>query len=484
MPRTPRLVLPLFVLLLLAACAAPPRPLGEGRGEGGSATASPTPLPPTATPLPTLTSTPTAAPPPTATPLPAPIAPVLKQLENGWGLAAEQVEYAPASEAEAAHLAELAGVQAEDLGAVFKVKTAEGSLFWATEREGAFAVRQVPAYERYENGQPVAVPAHEEAVAVKRMLADPTEFGHWNGGKVVEVQTAEGTGWYYPGEKGEWEKIYESGFDYELLYRQSVAVLERLGKLTPNEANDPKIVHDRLQQFAWERTKATGDYAYVGGSIPEEKLLNPFYEVTGHWGLDLGARWIHFQAGGKEANGLVLFDLRGKNRRNDVESVVYPLLLGFVADGQWQPTIFEVQGYGWPIVGLLNSSWRTQRGRIQFDAPEKIRQLFNDNLGKEMIAQGVMVVGKDFVEHGNKVGAGSLSPGQKWIMDHLPQSYVSLFSRDKQARLELSRGDILKRLMQGEMEIKAIDVGLLPRSVDVDDNDFQVPDEMRGGLEK
>ncbi len=483
MPRTLRLVLLLLVLLLLAACAHP-RPLGEGRGEGGSATASPTPLPPTATPRPTSTATPTVTPTATATPQPAPVAPLLRQLEGSWGLGAEQVEYAPASEAEAAHLAELAGVQAGDLGAVFKVKTAEGSLFWATEREGAFAVRQVAAYERYENGQPVAVPAHEEAVAVKRMLDDPTEFGHWNGGQVVEVETAEGTGWYYPGEKGEWEKIYESGFDYELLYRQSVAVLERLGKLTPNEANDPKIVHDRLQQFAWERTKATGDYAYVGGSFPEEDLLNPklSYRVTGHWGLNLGARWVRFQAGGKEANGLILFDLRGKNRRNDVESVVYPLLLGFVADGQWQPTIFEVQGYGWPIVGLGGISWRTQRGRIQFDDPDKIRQLFEDNLGREMIAQGVVVVGKEFVEGGN--GDENMSSGQRWIMDHLPQSYVSLFSRDKQARLELSKGDILKRLMEGEMEVKANDVGLLVNAIGVDPHDFQVPDEMRGGLEK
>jgi len=365
MPRTPRLVLPLLVLLLLAACAAPPRPLEEGRGEGGSATASPTPLPPTATPRPTPTATPTAAPPPTATPLPTPVAPVLRQLESSWGLGAEQVQYAPASEAETAHLAELAGVQAGDLGAVFKVKTAEGSQFWATEREGAFAVRQVAAYERYENGQPVAVPAHEEAVVVKRMLDDPTEFGHWNGGKVVEVETAEGTGWYYPGEKGEWEKIYESGFDYEFLSRLAAHFKEvtgvdyrdwaegKMGKNTAPARLQMQYVYSEGGSQYWARVK------YIG--------------------FHLGAGWIHTAEGNflTEVEAFPMYN--HQTRRN--ETALVPVLVGKEINGQWYSLMGRrVRGDYQPI------QFTGENGYIEPTQTNVVSILTNDkNLGKEIM---------------------------------------------------------------------------------------------------
>jgi len=365
MPRTLRLVLPLLVLLLLAACAAPPRPLGEGRGEGGSATASPTPLPPTATPQPT--ATPTAAPPPTATPLPAPVAPLLRQLESGWGLTAEQVEYAPASEAEAAHLAELAGVQAGDLGAVFKVKTAEGNLFWATEREGAFAVRQVAAYERYENGRPVAVPAHEEAVAVKRMLADPTEFGHWNRGQVVEVETAEGTGWYYPGEKGEWEKIYESGFDYEFLSRLAAHFKEVTG----------------VDYRDWAEGKMGGGISPARLDIEQLHRYNKRQWATGRYtGFYLGSGWVH----SSEGNFLTVveaFPMWNRETKHN-ETALVPVVVGEERNGQWQALIGEALNADGSLRGI---EFVGDNGRLQ-PTRERMESIFenDDSTAKTALA--------------------------------------------------------------------------------------------------
>ncbi len=130
-------------VLLLAACAAPPVQSSP------TARATPTRRPTSRPPTPTITATAVGM--PTPTPLPPGLREWLPRLQAEWGVGAT---FAPATPSEVARL----GAE----GPLYRLELENGAVFWVSERGEMYAVRSVPAYWRYERGERIEVPAHEE----------------------------------------------------------------------------------------------------------------------------------------------------------------------------------------------------------------------------------------------------------------------------------------------------------------------------------
>ena len=259
MRRLTALLMLLTAALLLTACAAPH--LTPALTATRTATLRPTatPQPPTATPTATFT--------PSPTPLPAGLGDLLGQLHTVW---ATNATYTPATPEQVAQLAKDLGVEPAKLGQVYRVKAENGAVFWASEETGqTYAERQVPAYWKYENGEKVDVPAHEEAVTVEEAINDPVEFSHWGDGQVVKVKYEDGgEGWLYLNEQGKWAKIYESGFDPELWGDWERHFKEVTGK-TIEEWIDGVNMHNLYQskidlESVYKYDKAWQQNRYIG----------------------------------------------------------------------------------------------------------------------------------------------------------------------------------------------------------------------------
>ena len=258
----------------------------------------------------------------------------------------------------------------------------------------------------------MAVPAHEEAVAVKRMLDDPTEFGHWNGGKVVEVQTAEGTGWYYPGEKGEWEKIYESGFDYEAIHQAAVRFLEATDKIKAGETIAPEQIRallrevgkqylDNVRYFTMKGRWSAG--AYVDESAPwwPSKLF----------GVNMGPMWMRVKTdNGAYVNALVSYLGEPYDKEGDLAMV--PIAWGYEYNGQWQNLLGY--GYGSPYIQT------DEEIDDYFEEMSQVESNLANNLERKMhVAEMVWVSARGMQGEGLSKGTWQIGEGQKWWYKHV-----------------------------------------------------------------
>ena len=372
--------------LLLAACAAP--------APASTPAPSPSPTPwPTATPQPP-TATPTATLSPSPTPLPAGLGDLLGQLHAAW---ATNATYTPATPVELARLAQDLGVEPAKLGQVYRVEAENGAVFWASAETGqTYAERQVPAYWKYENGEKVDVPAHEEAVIVEEAINNPREFAHWGDGKVVKVKYEDGhEGWLYRNEQGEWAKIYESGFDYEFLSQVAKHFEEVKGKTIKE----------------WVGLNMGGG---TFGAITDLDRIRSHPEVS-WWeaafkGVLAGAEWVKLSDG---ENGFVVVEafLKYDRNRGENDVILVPVWVGMEEAGKWQSLIGgTADGRIW-FVG--------DDGRMDSGKEKIVERVFSDeNFGKTMLMD-LEVYGepeKIVKEFENDVGAKSDNPHAYFVL--------------------------------------------------------------------
>ncbi len=338
-PRPLALTLALLALLL-AACVAPPAP--PSPTSSATSTRQPTTRPPTSTATATAVST------PTSTPLPPGLREWLPRLQAKWGVAAT---FAPATPRDVERL----GVG----GSLYRLELESGGVVWVSERGEMYAVRPVPAHWRYERGERIEVPAHEELVEVVEFVHDLVEFSHWGDGRVVRVRYEDGhEGWMYLDEQGQWAKIYESGFDYEFL-----SEIER----------------------HFEEVKGTTIEEWVGlnmgggtfGAVTDLDRIRSHPEVS-WWeaafhGVFAGSGWVKLSEGG---SGFVVVEAFFKydRERGENDMILIPVWVGAEKDGQWQSLIGGTEGRIW---------FMGDKGDLNSQDSQVVAKIFDDeNLGK------------------------------------------------------------------------------------------------------
>ncbi len=472
-----RLLLFAPFVALLAACApavAVPTPT--------PAIATTTAAPPTATLLPSPTPTPTAVPTPTATPLPPGLARLLNALESTWGVKAESITTTAASAAETAQLAKALGVEADSLGQVYKVEAAGATFYASAETGKSYAIRQVPAYFKYEMGKEVDAPAHAEGVEVVRLVDDPTEFSHWGEGQVAAVRYADGQeGWMYV-EDGEWQKIYESGFDYEAIYQASVRFLEATGKIAPGATVTPEQVQALLRevgkQYLDEESyfKMKGRWsagAYVDESAPwwPSKLF----------GVNLGPMWVRVETkNGEKVNVLVGYLGEPYDKKGDL--AVIPIAWGFEKNGEWQ----NLFGYGYGRPYIQNE----QKIDDYFVTANQVEHNLKSNLERKIDVEEIIWVDKNGLEgEGLMKGNWQIGEGQKWWYQNVgggAKWWSDLSSEERKAVLEDIRDPEGKKVIavafylelvedkDGMLQQVLRDGGWLPAAVDLYEDNWQL----------
>ncbi len=358
-----------------------------------------TPAPPTATLPPSPTPTPTAVPTPTATPLPRGLARLLNALASTWGVSGESITTTAASAEETAQLAEALGVEADSLGQVYKVEAAGATFYASAETGKSYAIRQAPAYFKYEMGKEVDVPAHAEGVEVVRLVDEPTEFSHWGEGKVVEVVYANGEhGWIYQGENGEWQKIYESGFDYEFLSR----LVEHFKEVTGKDYRD------------WAEGVMGGGISPARLDIEQVHRRDKAQWVTAKYiGFHVGAGWVHREEGNflVEVEAFPMWN-RDKGRN---ETALIPVLVGVEQNGEWNDLIGRELNLDGSLRGLPLSG---DEDSIEPSEENLVGILLNDvNIGKAELAKIVVYMDKN----------GTVRLGGKGIDDKEAAKYGYVF---------------------------------------------------------